>query len=206
MVKTQGGLPVTMPKNQTLIKDGYTLTGWTDGKTKTAIGKDYTPQNDVILNPVFTKNADNVSLQKRSEEMGLTWQFVTLNGSAEYNNNASANVQQVIISNDTIDVGIKMTKGDNQTNAIYAAEGWMAANNGDFTLPVVKNARVEVTVRNEQGITINGTNIAYDAVYGAQGTVKYAYIYTGRENEITLNVGNNYIKNIKIVYLENSNN
>lgn len=200
MVKTQGGLPVTMPKNQTLIKDGYTLTGWTDGKTKTAIGEDYTPQNDVILNPVFTPNADNVSLQKRTDEMGLTWQFVTLNGSAEYNNNASANVQQVIISNDTIDVGIKMTKGDNQTNAIYAAEGWMAANNGDFTLPVVKNARVEVTVRNEQGITINGTNIAYDAVYGAQGTVKYAYIYTGRENEITLNVGNNYIKNIKIVY------
>ncbi len=200
MVKTQGGLPVTMPKNQTLIKDGYTLTGWSDGPTTIAIGEDYVPQNDVILNPVFTKNADNVSLQKRTDEMGLTWQFVTLNGSAEYNNNASANVQQVIISNDTIDVGIKMTKGDNQTNAIYAAEGWMAANNGDFTLPVVKNARVEVTVRNEQGITINGTNIAYDAVYGAQGTVKYAYIYTGRENEITLNVGNNYIKNIKIVY------
>ena len=199
-VKVQSGLPVTMPKNQTLIKDGYTLTGWTDGKTTTAIGEDYTPQNDVILNPVFTKNADNVSLQKRTDEMGLTWQFVTLNGSAEYNNNASANVQQVIISNDTIDVGIKMTKGDNQANAIYAAEGWMAANNGDFTLPVVKNARVEVTVRNEQGITINGTNIAYDVVYGAQGAVKYAYIYTGRENEITLNVGNNYIKNIKIVY------
>jgi len=199
-VKVQSGLPVTMPKNQTLIKDGYTLTGWSDGPTTTAIGKDYVPQNDVTLHPVFTKNADNVSLQKRTDEMGLTWQFVTLNGSAEYNNNASANVQQVIISNDTIDVGIKMTKGDNQANAIYAAEGWMAANNGDFTLPVVKNARVEVTVRNEQGITINGTNIAYDAVYGAQGAVKYAYIYTGRENEITLNVGNNYIKNIKIVY------
>ena len=200
MVKTQGGLPVTMPKNQTLIKDGYTLTGWSDGPTTIAIGEDYVPQKDVILHPVFTPNAANVSLQKRTDEMGLTWQFVTLNGSAEYNNNASANVQQIIISNDTIDVGIKMTKGDNQANAIYAAEGWMAANNGDFTLPVVKNARVEVTVRNEQGITINGTNIAYDAVYGAQGAVKYAYIYTGRENEITLNVGNNYIKNIKIVY------
>lgn len=199
-IKVQSGLPVTMPKNQTLIKDGYTLTGWTDGTTTTAIGKDYVPQKNVVLKPVFTKNADNISLQKRTDEMGLTWQFVTLNGSAEYNNNASANVQQVIISNDTIDVGIKMTKGDNQANAIYAAEGWMAANNGDFTLPVVKNARVEVTVRNEQGITINGTNIAYDAVYGAQGAVKYAYIYTGRENEITLNVGNNYIKNIRIVY------
>lgn len=199
-IKVQSGLPVTMPKNQTLIKDGYTLTGWTDGTTTTAIGKDYVPQKNVVLKPVFTKNADNISLQKRTDEMGLTWQFVTLNGSAEYNNNASANVQQVVISNDTIDVGIKMTKGDNQANAIYAAEGWMAANNGDFTLPVVKNARVEVTVRNEQGITINGTNIAYDAVYGAQGAVKYAYIYTGRENEITLNVGNNYIKNIRIVY------
>ena len=199
-VKVQGGLPVTMPKNQTLIKDGYTLTGWTDGKTTTAIGKDYTPQNDVILNPVFTKNADNVSLQKRSEEKTVRWVFATENGSAEYNNNASANVLQPIINGEAIDVGIKMTKGDNQTNEAMASNGWMAANNGNFTLPVVKGARIALTVYYPTDITINGENITYNATYGEQGAVRYVYAYTGSKKEITLNIADNYIKDLEIYY------
>ena len=199
-VKVQSGLPVTMPKNQTLIKDGYTLTGWTDYVTSTAIGKDYTPQNDVILNPVFTKNADNVSLQKRSEEMTVRWVFATENGSAEYNNNASANVLQPIINGEAIDVGIKMTKGDNQTNEAMASNGWMAANNGDFTLPVVKGARIALTVYYPTDITINGENITYNATYGEQGAVRYVYAYTGSEKEITLNIADNYIKDLEIYY------
>jgi len=199
-VKVQSGLPVTMPKNQTLIKDGYTLTGWTDGTTTTAIGAEYTPQNDVILNPVFTKNADNVSLQKRSEEMTIRWVFATDNGSAEYNNNASANVLQPIINGDAVDVGIKMTKGDNQTNEAMASNGWMAANNGNFTLPVVKGARIALTVYYPTNITINGENITYNATYGEQGAVRYVYAYTGTEKEIALNIANNYIKDLEIYY------
>lgn len=199
-IKVQSGLPVTMPKNQTLIKDGYTLTGWKDGTTTTAIGKDYTPQNDVTLYPVFTKNTDNVSLQKRSEEMTVRWVFATENGSAEYNNNASANVLQPIINGDAIDVGIKMTKGDNQTNEMMASNGWMAANNGNFTLPVVKGARIALTVYYPTDITINGENITYNATYGEQGAVRYVYAYTGSEKEITLNIANNYIKDLEIYY------
>ena len=200
MVKTQGGLPVTMPKNQTLIKDGYTLTGWSDGPTTIAIGEDYVPQNDVILNPVFKKNADNVSLQKRSEEMTVRWVFATENGSAEYNNNASANVLQPIINGEAIDVGIKMTKGDNQTNEMMASNGWMAANNGNFTLPVVKGARIALTVYYPTDITINGENITYNATYGEQGAVRYVYAYTGSKKEITLNIADNYIKDLEIYY------
>ena len=200
MIKIQGGLPVTMPKNQTLIKDGYTLTGWTDGTTTTAIGAEFTPKTDVTLYPVFTKNADNVSLQKRSEEMTVRWVFATENGSAEYNNNASANVLQPIINGDAIDVGIKMTKGDNQTNEAMASNGWMAANNGNFTLPVVKGARIALTVYYPTDITINGENITYNATYGEQGAVRYVYAYTGSKKEITLNIADNYIKDLEIYY------
>ncbi|MCI6861784.1 MAG: chitobiase/beta-hexosaminidase C-terminal domain-containing protein [Prevotella sp.] len=200
MIKTQGGLPVTMPKNQTLIKDGYTLTGWTDGTTTTAIGAEFTPKTDVTLYPVFTKNADNVSLQKRSEEMTVRWVFATENGSAEYNDTVSANVLQPIINGEAIDVGIKMTKGDNQTNEMMASNGWMAANNGNFTLPVVKGARIALTVYYPTDITINGENITYNATYGEQGAVRYVYAYTGSEKEITLNIANNYIKDLEIYY------
>ena len=200
MIKTQGGLPVTMPKNQTLIKDGYTLTGWTDGTTTTAIGAEFTPQTDVTLYPVFTKNADNVSLQKRSEEMTVRWVFATENGSAEYNDSVSANVNQVSINNSTIDVGIKMTKGDNQKDSVMASNGWLKANNGDFVLPVVKGAKVTLSVYNTTGITINGESIAYSADKGQTGAVKYEYTYMGKNEEITLNVGENYIKDITIDY------
>lgn len=199
-IKVPSGQPVTMPKNQTLIKDGYTLTGWTDGTTTTAIGEDYIPQKYVVLHPVFTKNADNVSLQKRSEEMTVRWVFATENGSAEYNNNASANVLQPIINGDAVDVGIKMTKGDNQVNEAMASNGWMAANNGNFTLPVVKGARIALTVYYPTDITINGENITYNATYGEQGAVRYVYAYTGSEKEITLNIANNYIKDLEIYY------
>ncbi len=199
-IKVQSGLPVTMPKNQTLIKDGYTLTGWTDGTTTTAIGAEFTPKTDVTLYPVFTKNADNVSLQKRSEEMTVRWVFATENGSAEYNNNASANVLQPIINGDAIDVGIKMTKGDNQTNEAMASNGWMAADNGNFTLPVVKGARIALTVYYPTDITINGENITYNATYGEQGAVRYVYAYTGSKKEITLNIADNYIKDLEIYY------
>ena len=199
-IKVPSGQPVTMPKNQTLIKDGYTLTGWTDGTTTTAIGEDYVPQKNVVLHPVFTKNTANVSLQKRSEEMTVRWVFATENGSAEYNNNASANVLQPIINGDAVDVGIKMTKGDNQANEAMASNGWMAANNGNFTLPVVKGARIALTVYYPTDITINGENITYNATYGEQGAVRYVYAYTGSEKEITLNIANNYIKDLEIYY------
>lgn len=199
-VKVQGGVPYTIPVNQTLIKDGYTLTAWKVGDSNVAIGGEFTPQNDVTLTPVFTQNADNASLAKRPDPMSIHWVFSTANGSAEYNDNKSANVNQVSVNNSTIDVGIKMTKGDNQTDEAMASTGWLKANNGDFVLPVVKGAKVTLSVYNTTGITINGESIAYSADKGQTGAVKYEYTYMGKNEEITLNVGENYIKDITIDY------
>ncbi len=199
-VKVQGGVPYTIPVNQTLIKDGYTLTAWKAGDSNVAIGGEFTPQNDVTLTPVFTQNADNASLAKRPDPMSIHWVFSTANGSAEYNDNKSANVNQVSVNNSTIDVGIKMTKGDNQQDSDMASTGWLKANNGDFVLPVVKGAKVTLSVYNTTGITINGESIAYSADKGQTGAVKYEYTYMGKNEEITLNVGENYIKDITIDY------
>ena len=199
-VKVQGGVPYTIPVNQTLIKDGYTLTAWKAGDSNVAIGGEFTPQNNVTLTPVFTQNADNASLAKRPDPMSIHWVFSTANGSAEYNDKKSANVNQVSVNNSTIDVGIKMTKGDNQIDEAMASTGWLKANNGDFVLPVVKGAKVTLSVYNTTGITINGESIAYSADKGQTGAVKYEYTYMGKNEEITLNVGENYIKDITIDY------
>lgn len=199
-VRVQSGLPVKMEVNQTLYKPGYTLTGWTDGTTETAIGDDYIPTQDVTLLPMFTENSVDASLAARTEPMTVLWTFSTANGSAEYNGNASANVVQVSVNKHDIDLGIGMSKGDNQEEAEMNTRGWMKAQNGDFTIPVVKNTKINVSVYNTSGITINGNAIAYTAENGTTGEVEYEYTYTGAPGNITLNVGNNYLKQIVAEY------
>lgn len=199
--RVQGGLSIVMPVNQTLYKEGYTLTSWTDGKTSVNIGEEYTPANDVTLYPVFVENNADAALTARPEAMTTRWVFSTVNGSAEYNNNVSANVNQETINNYTIDLGVTMTKGDNQQHAEYNASGWMAANGADFTIPVVRNTKIYVDVYSTAtGITIDGNALAYSAANGQTGNVEYVYTYTGAAGTITLNVGNNYIKQIIAEY------
>ena len=200
MVKVQSGLPLTIPVNQTLYKNGYTLTGWTDGDTIINVGTEYIPLDDVVMHPVFTKNNDDVSLSKRGEAMTVIWKFSAANGSAEYNGNVSANVNQVTINSEVMDLGIKMTGGDNQQNEAYASRGWMAAEGANFYLPVVKGAKVSITLNNPSGITINGNEIAYSSENGSTGNVVYTYTCTSNAAELLLNVGNNYIKDIQIDY------
>ena len=199
-VKMQSGLPLTMSVNKTLYKKGYTLTGWTDNTTTVKIGEIYTPATNVTLYPVFTKNPDGVSLAERSEAMSQTWQFAQVNGAAKYTGNESANVNQTTIKGVSIDLGIKMSDGDNVTDEDYAAEGWMATTEGEFTIPVVRNAVVTVNVYKTAGITIAGETLAYKPTNGAAGDVTYTYTYKGTDDEITLNIGNNYIRSITVDY------
>ncbi len=57
-----------------------------------------------------------------------------------------------------------------------------------------------MTVYYPTDITINGENITYNATYGEQGAVRYVYAYTGSKKEITLNIADNYIKDLEIYY------
>ena len=52
---------LTIPVNHTLYKEGYTLTGWTDGTNTYAVGGMITPSGDVTLTPVFTVNAKSIA-------------------------------------------------------------------------------------------------------------------------------------------------
>ena len=50
------GESITIPANFTLYKEGYTLTGWTDGSNTYTAGETVTPKGDLALTPVFTAN------------------------------------------------------------------------------------------------------------------------------------------------------
>ena len=201
--KIQSGMTMTLPVNQTLYKEGYTLTGWYDGIKNYTIGEVYKANaaDNVTFHPVFKKNSDEVTLANRSDAMSETWVFSTDNGSAKYFGTVSANVNQVEIRANTIDLGIKMTAGgDNVTDVSMNSNGWMKSDNVNYTIPVVKGTTITITVYNPDGITIGGTNIPYNTTYGKLGNVVYEYTYNGDDDELVVNVGNNYIKSIKADY------
>ena len=72
------GESITIPANFTLYKEGYTLTGWTDGSKNYAAGETVTPKGDLALTPVFTANT--VNLADRTAEVTLKWDFQRKNG------------------------------------------------------------------------------------------------------------------------------
>ena len=66
------GHDVTIPtSNTTLYKEGYTMTGWTDGNMVYSFGGEYPVVEDVTLIPSFTKNISNIS--DRFDEVKLVW-------------------------------------------------------------------------------------------------------------------------------------
>ena len=67
------GTAITIPGNFTVYKEGYTLTGWTDGSNTVALGAEYTLSDNVTLTPVFTQNSK--TLADRTEAVTLTWDF-----------------------------------------------------------------------------------------------------------------------------------
>ena len=199
-IRTQSGLPVTIPTNQTLYKKGSTLTTWTAGLTATKVGEQYVPTADVTLTAEFTENPDGVSLAGRDDATTVTWQFGQVNGAAEYTGGVAANVVQLPVKGYNMDLGITMTDGKNNTEDTYTEHGFLAANNGNFTIPVTRNATVSVNVYEAADITINGNAVAYKSEYGEAGNVTFVYTHNDADGDIVLNIGNGHLRSITVDY------
>ena len=199
-VKVQSGLPVTIPTNQTLYKKGYTLSAWTTGIVSTNVGEQYVPTTDVTLYPVFTKNENGVSLAGRDGATTVTWQFGQVNGAAEYTGGVASNVVQLPVKGYNMDLGINMTDGKNNAEDTYTEHGFLAANNGNFTIPVTRNATVSVNVYEAADITINGNAVAYKSEYGEAGNVTFVYTHNDADGDIVLNIGNGHLRSITVDY------
>ena len=199
-VKVQSGLPVTIPTNQTLYKTGYTLSAWTTGIVSTNVGEQYVPTTDVTLYPVFTKNENGVSLAGRDGATTVTWQFGQVNGAAEYIGGVASNVVQLPVKGYNMDLGITMTNGRNDAEDSYSEHGFLAANNGNFTIPVTRNATVSVNVYEAADITINGNAVAYKSEYGEAGNVTFVYTHNDADGDIVLNIGNGHLRSITVDY------
>ena len=165
------GEAITLPKNYTLYKEGYTQSGWTDGNTTFELGASYTPEDDVTLTAVFTEN--EVSLSNREDAVTITYALDGTQGNHNINNSGVV-VTQATIGDKIIDVAMNITAGSLVTNN----GGWhQVKNNFKATIPSAKGATVVINTYDDPtnlltfgGSTefeVSGSNHAWTATYTA---------------------------------------
>ena len=169
----------TIPaKNFTLYKEGYTLTGWSDGENSFATGETITLAKDITLTPVFTKN--EVALSDRKESVTLRFDFQRQNGAptvAWQNQDGLIWVTQAVVEGKTIDVAAQVS-----TNPGKMANGnwtdWCQLNQGTtFTIPSAKGAVVSIesysattttTIDGQTDYTASGKVVTYEIANSAE--------------------------------------
>jgi hypothetical protein len=170
----------TLPKNFTLYKDGYTLTGWNDGTNTYTPGQVVTPTGDMTLTPVFTANT--VTLADRTAEVTVKWNFRRDAGAPSVqwqNQDGLVWVTQATIGDKTIDVALPFSTNPGKFNNT-GWNDWCQLNNGTtFHVPSCKGATVSMeaysaptttTIDGQTDYTTNGNTISY-TIAGTAETV-----------------------------------
>ena len=139
-----GGDTYTIVKNFTLYKEGYTLTGWTDGAATYATGETITPASDLALTPVFTANT--VSLADRNEAVDVTFTFRRDQGAPTvgYEGQTGIWVTQAVVNGTTVDIKADFSTSPGKfANANWT--DWAQMNSGTrWTVPSCKGATVTI--------------------------------------------------------------
>lgn len=165
-------------KNFTLYKEGYTLTGWSDGKNTYAPGAKINPSADIELSPIFKKNGN--SFDKLQTATTITWNFRRDQGapivSAE---GAGKNIWYVAQAS---------VDGETQDVAMYCdVEKGKLSNAGNNDWAQI-NPGTKLTVKSAKGATI--TVESYNAITtttfngnATTGNTEKVYTYT-EENDV----------------------
>ena len=184
----EGGTSITLPKNFTMYKEGYTLTGWNDGTNTYAAGASYTVTATKTLTAVYTQNT--VSLDDRTSAVTVKWWLGQQNGLPDFTiseGNTGFVVTQATVAGKTIDVQLPI---DCSNNGKFhpGSNQWGQVNNGTvFTIP-----------------SANGAVISYhdydNSVSPATKTVQTINVAVdGDTYTHTVNVSNHFYEYIQVV-------
>ena len=201
--EVEDGKTFKIPANRTLYSKGFTLTGWWDGKfdqtSKTyEIGEDITAvgNTELSLQPVLQPN--EVTLDKRQNEVEIVWDFQQKNGApiVAVQGKTLFWVAQAEVNGETIDVkmDIDATSGDSKV-ANGSWQDWCQINPGTkLTIPVIKGAVISF----ESYSATTTTTIAGDVIN--QGTTSPTYTYQGDDSTVDIVIGDgSYFRYVKVV-------
>ena len=148
-ISNNGTSTFTVPVNTSLYKEGYTLTGWTDGVNTYSIGQEVTVTDNLTLTPVF--NPNTVQLSDLTEETTVRWQFGEGNGAPSVNFRSSGGdgtmgyiVNQIKVNGSTIDIPVAIDATNGLLNNTGRNDQWAQINTGTvLTVPSFKNTIVK---------------------------------------------------------------
>ena len=190
------GETFTVPVNQTLYKEGYTLTAWNDGSADHAIGSTVTAAaTDITLTPIFTANTKNLS-DNASE---ITWDFQTNNGAPTFAlqgvGGTGLYIAQTTIGGVKTDVKLDIDATSGKLNNTAYGD-WAQANSGTkLTIPVTDGAVVEAYVMGE-----GSTPVTFGGVNGSYASNIYSYTATA-DGDLDIVMGDqNWLRYVKVTY------
>ncbi|MBQ8115560.1 MAG: chitobiase/beta-hexosaminidase C-terminal domain-containing protein [Prevotella sp.] len=181
----------TLPKNQTIYKEGYTLTGWSDGSNTYSPGQTITVgEDDITLTPVFRTNTK--TLDALENNVTATWYFGESNGAprvAWQNSGDQYLVTQSDVEGETQDMPLIVnTNGGKFNNA--RGDTWAQVNGGTkFIIPAVSGMKIEfMNFFSKPSGTITDGSISTDMTV-AGTTMSYTYVGNAASVTVTVNEG-----------------
>jgi len=189
---------VTLPVNQTLYKEGYTLTGWNDGSTTYDPGAAATITANTTMTAVFTANTGELGVCPAT----VTWQFQTGQGAPTWaveGGSAFAYVAQMALGSETIDMSLTMDASSGKiANANWT--DWCQMNEGTkLTASVVEGAVLKLYVYSE-----GSTAVTFNGTAGTYSSNIYSYTATAADEttgSVEIIIGDqSYIKYLTVTY------
>ena len=191
------GKSYTLPKNFTLYKEGYTLTGWAAEGATYAPGETITAPDAESLTffPVFTEN--EVSLADRTEAVTVKWNFRRDAGAptvAWQGQDGLVWVAQATVAGKTIDVALPFSTSPGKfANGNWT--DWAQVNQGTtFHVPSAKGAVISMEAYSD----ITTTTIDGQSDYTQGKTISYTVAGAAESVDVVIGDGS-YYRYIQVV-------
>lgn len=199
---------ITLPKNFSMYKEGYTFDGWTDGEDVYDPGFEYEVTDDVTFTAVYAEN--NTSLASRTEAVTIKWEFSQSKGVAPINVSGATTfvVAQATIGEEKIDV--KLPIDATAGKFVNSANSWTQINPGViFSIPSAEDAVITYKQYDAGAVTTPEINVSEtDATYqlvaaGTSGQLYYEYVQVVLPKPMATSISNTEISSKAQKLIEN---
>ena len=178
-----------LPKNQTIYKEGYTLTGWSDGTNTYSPGQTITVgEDDITLTPLFRANTK--TLDALENNVTATWYFGKSNGAPNVAWERSGNqylVTQSDVEGETQDMPLIVNTDVGKFNNSSRTDHLAQVNGGTkFIIPAVSGMKIEfMEFSSKPSGTITDGSLSTDMTVSGN---KMSYTYVGNAASVTVTV------------------
>lgn len=191
---------LTIPTNNILYKDGYTLTAWNDGSANHAVGSDMDVTANTTLTPVFTENGASSYLGHNAST--ATWDFQTANGAPTWSIEGFGTekkeyyVTQTSVGGSNIDLLMTIDATNGKFNNASWTDWAQVNENTVLTVPVIVGATLQLFVMSE-----GSTPVTFGGDAGTYASNIYSYTATtDGALDIVIGEGQGYARYLTVTY------